>query len=726
MAIKIYQSQIAPTSEVKERASTRGMRISMDTAAAPGRALAGMLEAGENVYIAYEKQKSENEVIEKAKELDKDQLTEHPASGALITQKKGLGTIVNILSESTKPDEALAEYKEKWQTELDRILPTLKGKFSKRFFKSYMNKRFIRESGSIRDKTFVNFRNESRVLKVNEVSHLAKILANNPKESRAYELAATELKSFFQSQSNYDLFGDKFKQLEFDTLNTIDELTISADLEKDPIGTLAKFKAGEYKNLNAESYTRLKAKIENHAQHEIKKEITEDTIRAGLGKASLIDANTYLKAFVGHKDYDNIKLAIDTNNYVRAAIQQVNTNQSADLKNIKLYKIEGTGAEIAAKQKANSIIEAAKNNRIKSIQDGDAAGWLNTIDDELFSLNQKINNTSNVEDKKKLIEERTILLNQKYEELGIDKSKRFVLTRSEASSYVLQTINTANPEEKDAFLNSIIDLHGQDNAPNIIRHLALEKLPIPYQTALSTNSQSLKSDILTSTTSKNLEKTVKDEGYKTKDIREKVSEGLEKYKAVIENQAPGEMDMVVYTNAIVDTVYKAALQRIVKTEDQDGSIDSAVNDFMKDYFIPNENYFIPVDVNGSAVNQQAVMLKTEAIELAVEEGSMLDLFMGDKGYKHFAELAEEDISEADAKEVVKKSIQQHSRWALSPDGDGLVLNVQLANGAMVPIVNADGQAIEFKFLNPEYVFPGTNTILNVLPEDAPILEEGGA
>ena len=119
MAIKIYQSQIAPTSEVKERASTRGMRISMDTAAAPGRALAGMLEAGENVYIAYEKQKSENEVIEKAKELDKDQLTEHPASGALITQKKGLGTIVNILSESTKPDEALAEYKEKWQTELD-------------------------------------------------------------------------------------------------------------------------------------------------------------------------------------------------------------------------------------------------------------------------------------------------------------------------------------------------------------------------------------------------------------------------------------------------------------------------------------------------------------------------------------------------------------------------------------------------------------------------------
>ena len=103
MAIKIYQSQIAPTSEVKERASTRGMRISMDTAAAPGRALAGMLEAGENVYIAYEKQKSENEVIEKAKELDKDQITEHPAARAveIFLEAKTIGKFHGIKPATT-------------------------------------------------------------------------------------------------------------------------------------------------------------------------------------------------------------------------------------------------------------------------------------------------------------------------------------------------------------------------------------------------------------------------------------------------------------------------------------------------------------------------------------------------------------------------------------------------------------------------------------------------
>ena len=69
MAIKIYQSQIRPTAEVKERASTGRMQMSLSEAQAPGKALQGMLEAGENLYVAYEKQKSENEVIEAAKEI---------------------------------------------------------------------------------------------------------------------------------------------------------------------------------------------------------------------------------------------------------------------------------------------------------------------------------------------------------------------------------------------------------------------------------------------------------------------------------------------------------------------------------------------------------------------------------------------------------------------------------------------------------------------------------
>ena len=97
MAIKIYQSQIRPTAEVKERASTGRMQMSLSEAQAPGKALQGMLEAGENLYVAYEKQKSENEVIEAAKEIDRNQISHLDESYI----KKGLGTQVNEFSAST-------------------------------------------------------------------------------------------------------------------------------------------------------------------------------------------------------------------------------------------------------------------------------------------------------------------------------------------------------------------------------------------------------------------------------------------------------------------------------------------------------------------------------------------------------------------------------------------------------------------------------------------------
>ena len=64
MAIKIYQTQVRPTIEVKERLSTSGMRVPMETAAAPGMALSNMLESGEKLYVKLEERKSRNSALD--------------------------------------------------------------------------------------------------------------------------------------------------------------------------------------------------------------------------------------------------------------------------------------------------------------------------------------------------------------------------------------------------------------------------------------------------------------------------------------------------------------------------------------------------------------------------------------------------------------------------------------------------------------------------------------
>ena len=119
MAIKIYQSQVSPTSEVSERESTRGMRISLDDATRPARALKGMLRAGEDFYVEYEKTKSENEVLEKSKEVEfgvKDD------NGNTLVE--GLGETKTKVSEYADMDKAMSEYKTNWQNTKDRIIAT--------------------------------------------------------------------------------------------------------------------------------------------------------------------------------------------------------------------------------------------------------------------------------------------------------------------------------------------------------------------------------------------------------------------------------------------------------------------------------------------------------------------------------------------------------------------------------------------------------------------------
>ena len=90
----------------------------------------------------------------------------------------------------------MAAYKEDWQKTLDKTLLTLKGPFAKKMFKNYMNKRFISESGTIRDNTFVNFRNESRTLKLKELDAISYRIANSQVGSKEYQMAVADKNAF--------------------------------------------------------------------------------------------------------------------------------------------------------------------------------------------------------------------------------------------------------------------------------------------------------------------------------------------------------------------------------------------------------------------------------------------------------------------------------------------------------------------------------------------------
>ena len=123
MAIKIYNTQIAPTTEVGEIKSTRGMRIGLDTAAAPGKAMSNMLASGEKLYVKYEERKSKNSAL---KAYDVAVNGNENFEG--LNQAKVKAGLM------TDPDKAAAYYQAEYEKVKGYLENNIDGIFGKKFF----------------------------------------------------------------------------------------------------------------------------------------------------------------------------------------------------------------------------------------------------------------------------------------------------------------------------------------------------------------------------------------------------------------------------------------------------------------------------------------------------------------------------------------------------------------------------------------------------------------
>ena len=96
--------------------------------------------------------------------------------------------------------------------------------------------------------------------------------------------------------------------------------------------------------------------------------------------------------------------------------------------------------------------------------------------------------------------------------------------------------------------------------------------------------------------------------------------------------------------------------------------------------------------------------------------------MGKDGYAHYASNTEvKGLSGSDIKLRIKSAIQNDSKFLLNDTSTGVVLHFTWYDGTMVPVVNANGEKIEFSFLDTKYVFPGTNKEMTLV-EDYDVFE----
>ena len=191
MAIKLYKSQLEPTSKTSNVLDRR--QISLSEAGSIGKAMKGMLKSGENFYIQHQKIKSDDELLDKKKAVmlgdDKN---------------KGMEAVKLEASNMKDPDEATKYYAENVKVFED--VGETKGLFTKKKYNNWFKKQTTEDLTTIKKLSTKNFMEKVRT---NELDYLEvlkkKILYAKTEEER--KNAESELAERINNKST-EIFGD--------------------------------------------------------------------------------------------------------------------------------------------------------------------------------------------------------------------------------------------------------------------------------------------------------------------------------------------------------------------------------------------------------------------------------------------------------------------------------------------------------------------------------------
>ena len=708
MAIKIYQTQIRPTTEVKERTSTAGMRVSMETASAPGRAFGNMLAAGEKLYVKLEERKSKNSVL-KAKDKAINGVKDD--NGKVIIE--GLGIAKEKAGNMTNADVAQKYYNDEFNKMKSLLAPELKGIFAKRIFNKEMAILGISHKNSVKINSYRSLLTESRTVELEGMKSDVFTAATAPKGSTQHTLAINNLKNKFASQDFKELFGDQAKNVEFQTYEQIDILEFSADLEKDAIDTFAKVKSktkdgfAHYSNLSPDKRLQLENRARNAAQSTSAIYMNEDFENAKKGLESKYSKEKLLSPFIGTDKYDLVNEQLSINEIVRNNSLKIQNSNYGEEDNI-LNNIEVAGEGIKYKAKAVKVLENLKAEKRKEIQK-DSAGYYLKYNEDLQILEKEINTAleeDNFDKHKLLVNERSALLDTIYEEKGVPKNLQKYITDIEATNIVNNFKATKNPETQIQNLEYLKTLYGS-KMQDVFNHLVEKKMPPGALIMMSTNDPSLKNSIAMSFNINELETNIKGRGATKGDldlvkstIQAKLEEG---YAEVVNAQPLGSTNQAAHINTITDGLYGAVLYDMFNDgSDTDEAVKKVVDQFETDYIF-EETYWIPKDINGVSVNQQDIQAKIRFINDSIQDTNYLDKI----DFTHYG-LDITDMSDEDKQSTMVADIKNNSVWHLNEKGDGLLLYVTRKGGSSIPIMDKEGNKMEILFLNNETKLPITN------------------
>ena len=315
---------------------------------------------------------------------------------------------------------------------------------------------------------------------------------------------------------------------------------------------------------------------------------------------------------------------------------------------------------------------------------------------------------------------------------GADLAKLKILTKQEVTQIKDEFLNASvTSEDKVKLIEQLKLTYGDENMGKILNHLQDEKTPDTILMAIATDSIELAKNLFDSSTLEDLKKIAVKKDIQPADVSKKIMKKTEDFGEVINAQGEGSESKAAKMNRINEALLKASLLRIDKNTSVDDAIESATNDFLKDYVLNNSlTALIPKTINRITIPTAAVQNKAEAILIGIKDdspGNYLERFMGEKGFMHYAEsLNLSNVTEEDVKKRIGFTIRNYSKWLNNSDMTGMVLYADFGAAGMQPVVNADNQRVEFYFTdlpNQDPTIKDTISVYPVTGDELPLIPD---
>jgi len=492
-----------------------------------------------------------------------------------------------------------------------------------------------------------------------------------------------------------------------------------------------------YPDLKVKQRTELINKVETMMAQPLKKEFANVIFSLqGNGTEQPFDFD-FAKKILPIQEYNELKTTYDLAKINAEDVRLINTlplNEANELIESKKYSKDsyvGLADEITQAKLKEGLINA-RDNAEKQMKNDPVKFQIETS----LEIEQLTNDYKTETNPQAKIANLKILNNAIIEDQikrGTKRTNLKILTKSQVNDIKNNFLNTGiTSEDKLKLIEQLKVTYGDENMGMIVNHLQDEKTPETILMAIATDSSELAKDLFNSSTLPQLIIGANNkESGKVASLQKLIAKETEDFGQVLDSQGEGSESKAAKMNRINEALLKVVLVRTNKNVSAEDAVESAANDFLNDYVLNDAlTALIPKTINKKPIPIAAVQNKNEAILLGVKDtspGNYLDRFMGDKGYMHYAaSLNLPNLTEEEAKKRIGFTIRNYSKWLNNSDMTGMVLYSDFGGAGMQPVVNADGQRIEYYLLklpnqdptinDTASVYPVTGDVLPLLPD----------